>query len=164
MSENKSEPKILIAESTRFVPAEEKLTYYQRKIREQQKKEQEKALDNTNTLFKNASSSVVTPVKNIRKEPKIFTPGGYDPMRHDLVEMPSTPKLGTSLQKLDFNEDFNEDSHGGLFLIDPNDEIFKSQEKGGRKRRKSRKLGKSPKKSRKSKRKTTRKLRRHRRR
>lgn len=126
---------------------------YSRGLKNGSNEEREKALDNTDTLIKNATSDD-TP----------FTPGGYNPFSHNLIEMPPTPKLGTSAQKLNFDGDFDEDSHGGLFPIDPDDEIFKSQEKGGRKRRKSRKLGKSPKKSRKSKRKTTRKVRRHRRR
>jgi len=123
-----------------------------------QTKNEKKALHNTNKLLE----------KNPTSDDNPFTPSGYDPLSHNLTKMPPTPELGTSAQKLNFDGDldgdFDGDSHGGLFPINPDDEIFKSQEKGGRKRRKSRKLGKSPKKSRKSKRKTTRKVRRHRRR
>jgi len=126
-------------------------------LREEEKEIQKmKALNSTNALLTSASSSLVTPVKkNYREEPNIFTPGEYDPKSHNLVEMPPTPMLDTSAQKINFETD--------LFDIDQNDEIFKSEEKGGR-RRKSRKLRKSSKKSRKPRRKTTRKVRRHRRR
>jgi len=165
MSENEeiTDVKFLTADPTRFKPVStppRKESEYRKKLRMLREEEKEiqkmKALNSTNALLTSASSSLVTPVKkNYREEPNIFTPGEYDPKSHNLVEMPPTPMLDTSAQKINFETD--------LFDIDQNDEIFKSEEKGGR-RRKSRKLGKSPKKSRKSKRKTTRKVRRHRRR
>ena len=80
--------------------------------------EREKALDNTNKLLGENATSDDNP----------FTPGGYSPSSHNLIKMPPTPELGTSAQKLNFDGDFDEDSHGGLFPIDPDDEIFKSQD------------------------------------
>jgi hypothetical protein len=165
MSENQlTTDRELTAVASRFIPAStppRRESAYQKKIRrlreeEEEERQKRQALSNTNVLLANASSSLVTPVKKIyREESNIFTPGEYDPRSHNLVEMPPTPMLNTSAQKLNFETD--------LFDIDQNDEIFKSEEKGGR-RKKSRKLRKSSKKSRKSRRKTTRKVRRYRRR
>jgi hypothetical protein len=154
----------LTAVASRFIPATtppKKESAYKKKMRrlreekEEEERQKRQELNNTNALFANASSTLVTPVKkNYREEPNIFTPGEYNPISHNLVEMPPTPMLDTSSQKLNFETDlFDID-------IDKNDEIFKSEEKGGR-IRKSRKLRKSSKKSRKSRRKTTRKVRRH---
>lgn len=186
--EKKFVERILTVDPNRFKPAPENLSKYQKKVRRDQQakvnakrqerrepsapypsnpssKSQPKSLstDQERALKKLAHLDNEREISDVKRvldvTPSKPVPDGINPFtptelkiserREEEVYQPSA---------LNLNEHFETD----LFEIDPNDKIFKSEEKGGRKR-KSRKLRKS-KKSRKSKRKTTRKNRRHRRR
>lgn len=165
-----STDKILIARADRFVPAKEKpLTPYQKKVREQQERKREQRLarlaqsapyptDARETaLQKTMNLGLTTPVKKTEQlRGDIFTPGEYNPLSHDLVEMPPTPQVVSVPKQLTFDDD-NID-----FGLDFKEED-EFKEIGGRKKRRTTHKSKKSKKTRKSRRKTTRKVRRHRR-
>ena len=164
-----STDKILIARADRFIPAKEKpLSTYQRKVREQQERKREQRFarlaesapyptDARETaLQKTMNLGLTTPVKKPEQlRGDIFTPGEYNPLSHDLVEMPPTPQVVSVPKQLTFDDDID-------FRLDFKEED-EFKETGGRKKRRTTHKSKKSKKTRKSRRKTTRKLRRHRR-
>lgn len=167
--------KILIANPNRFKPGPDKpvLSSYQRRLaREMEKKRKERLEQNAPypstrpslinedareiALQKTMNLVSTTPVKTVPTiRDDIFTPGEYNPLSHDLVEVPPTPEIIETRKQLTFDDD---ELNFGLDFKEEDE--FK--EIGGRKKRRTTHKSKKSKKTRKSKRKT-RKVRRHRR-
>lgn len=196
MSESEQkEPKILIADPNRFKSApepQEKLTYYQKKIRRDREKKQEsrnarlsqgapytEPPSKIKPLSKNEKLALIglTELQNKREildvknmldiTPSKQVPEGVNPF----LPTPMEVGLIRSEEKEDVIStnpvalDFDVEEELYFDELDTNEELSPNIKRiGGIKRRKSRKLRKSSKKSRKPKRKTTRKVRRHRRR
>ena len=181
MSESQKKPRILTANPNRFKSApepEEKLSDYQKKIRRDREKKQQRlaqidaretALNATSRLSEISALNKEYPITDYKATlditpskpvPEGINPFMYTPAELERSEMKEEEVISTNPVELDFDEeeiDFDE--------LDTNEQVPPNIKRiGGIKRRKSRKLRKSPKKSRKSKRKTTRKVRRHRRR